>query len=310
MSLLGKVAGSLGNVMGGSIGGLAASALGAGLSFKSAADQRKWAEKQRAVAWQTTVRDMKLAGINPILAYKAGPTPISAGGMAQMPDFAGGMAAGANADTNRRQLRSQDRQRTAQIAAAGAQRARDIAQTQQLNTLTPLLAEREIANASQASAAARDANARARATELENTRRENIERIYDEYPVLNTVEAIGQAIGPAAGAIAPYMFGGGAGFLLGKGRAGAVRGGTKPPAPPRGNRQTRNPSDPRPSTHRQGQKSNAPRYQLGQPEERSYGYGYGEGGRWNQPKWQSFETKKPTREQRIKSWTNRERQRR
>lgn len=82
----------------GALGSLGGSALTAGLATDQAHEQRKFLRNMRKTAYQTTMKDMKKAGLNPILAYRSGPTPL--GGSASIPnipDFGSSAAQGARA---------------------------------------------------------------------------------------------------------------------------------------------------------------------------------------------------------------------
>lgn len=76
-------------------------AITASLNNAEAAKSRGFAKEMRATAYQTTMKDMKRAGLNPILAYKQGATSLQTANQAVMPDFGGsfsqGMAAGTGA---------------------------------------------------------------------------------------------------------------------------------------------------------------------------------------------------------------------
>lgn len=69
------------------------------LSYKEARRQRKFIREMRRTAYQATMYDMREAGLNPILAYKSGPTSAMAASQGMTPDIgqgiASGMAAGA-----------------------------------------------------------------------------------------------------------------------------------------------------------------------------------------------------------------------
>lgn len=67
-----------------SVGGKLASFFGA----KSAASkQRKWSERMSSTAYQRGMEDMRLAGLNPMLAYQQGGASSPAGSMALTPDL-------------------------------------------------------------------------------------------------------------------------------------------------------------------------------------------------------------------------------
>ena len=57
--------------------------------------QRNWQYKMRATAYQDTMNDMALAGLNPILAYKQGATTAGQGAVAQSVDIGGAISTGA-----------------------------------------------------------------------------------------------------------------------------------------------------------------------------------------------------------------------
>lgn len=53
----------------------------------AASSQRTWQERMAGTAYQRSMLDMKLAGLNPILAYKTGGTPSGQGAMAGVPNY-------------------------------------------------------------------------------------------------------------------------------------------------------------------------------------------------------------------------------
>lgn len=63
---------------------------------KQARKQRRFIERMRSTAYQATMQDMRLAGLNPILAYKTGPTPIGSAAQGITPDFGQALASGVN----------------------------------------------------------------------------------------------------------------------------------------------------------------------------------------------------------------------
>lgn len=83
----------------GGLGGIAGTALTAALSSKEAKKQRQWSERMSSTAYQRGMADMRLAGLNPILAYKQGGASSPTGSMAPMPNFGAGISQGMQAGT-------------------------------------------------------------------------------------------------------------------------------------------------------------------------------------------------------------------
>lgn len=88
---------AFGSAAGSAVGSLAGSALTAVMADRQAHKTRKFLRQMRRTAYQTTMADMKDAGLNPILAYKTGPTNVSGAPMAPTPNFGDSMAAGVKA---------------------------------------------------------------------------------------------------------------------------------------------------------------------------------------------------------------------
>lgn len=86
---MGSLAGAAGSVLGSVVGGL----------FKKSAAKKQFKRTKylRSTAYQATMKDMKKAGLNPILAYKQGATAAGAAQMAQVPDFGEAMSRGMQA---------------------------------------------------------------------------------------------------------------------------------------------------------------------------------------------------------------------
>lgn len=68
-------------------GGILSSGASAGFSAAAAKEQRKFIKEMRKTAYQTTMEDMRKAGLNPILAYRQGPTTAAQAQQAMTPKF-------------------------------------------------------------------------------------------------------------------------------------------------------------------------------------------------------------------------------
>lgn len=85
--------------IGAALGPLIGTAASNAASANQAKQQRRFIERMRSTAYQATMADMREAGLNPILAYKTGPTPIGSAAMGQTMDFGQALASGVNAAT-------------------------------------------------------------------------------------------------------------------------------------------------------------------------------------------------------------------
>lgn len=68
-----------------------ASVLGTGLSIGEARANREWQERMSNTAYQRAVRDMRLAGLNPMLAFGQGGASTPSGNVADVSDIAKGL---------------------------------------------------------------------------------------------------------------------------------------------------------------------------------------------------------------------------
>lgn len=69
------------------LGAVVGSAITAAANESIASANRKWQRRMSNTAYRRSMRDMRKAGLNPILAYKTGGASTPPGAMAQMPDF-------------------------------------------------------------------------------------------------------------------------------------------------------------------------------------------------------------------------------
>ena len=114
-----------GAAIGAALGG-ASSAFGAAFAAKQARKQREFVEKMRNTAYRATMSDMRKAGLNPILAYRTGPT--TAGGAAAAtttPNFGGQVSGGAQAGTEAEKTKGKKQLLELQSAQAIAAASRD-----------------------------------------------------------------------------------------------------------------------------------------------------------------------------------------
>lgn len=83
---------------GGIIGGIS-TAIQTKLALDEAKRHRSWQQHMSNTSYQRGMKDMRKAGLNPILAGRFGGASTPSGGMASLPNIAGGMAAGLSAAT-------------------------------------------------------------------------------------------------------------------------------------------------------------------------------------------------------------------
>lgn len=96
MGMGGAMGGGLLSSLSSGLFSLAGSALQGYLQGEEADEQRDWMEHMASTAYQRTMKDMRKAGLNPILAYSQGATGAGTGAAAtSMPNIMEGMAAAA-----------------------------------------------------------------------------------------------------------------------------------------------------------------------------------------------------------------------
>lgn len=82
---------AIGGAVIGGLGGLSSAFMASAESKKA----RKWAERMSSTAWQRGIKDMRLAGVNPALAYSQGGASTPGAVQPSIPDLSAGMARGA-----------------------------------------------------------------------------------------------------------------------------------------------------------------------------------------------------------------------
>jgi len=105
----------------GALGNIVGTGMTAALSANEAKKQRSWAQFMSSTAYQRGMADMKLAGLNPILAYKQGGASSPTGSMAPMPNFGAGISQGMSAGAAVNQATSAGNLREQQGKVAGSQ---------------------------------------------------------------------------------------------------------------------------------------------------------------------------------------------
>lgn len=80
--------GFLGAVIGG-LASLAGTGMSSALQIREAAKNRKFQERMSSTAYQRGMKDMRLAGLNPILAYSKGGASTPSGAQAKIADMGG-----------------------------------------------------------------------------------------------------------------------------------------------------------------------------------------------------------------------------
>lgn len=100
-----------GDVVGGVIGAagnIGGSAITAKAQRKEAKKQRDFQMKMSSTAYQRSMKDMRKAGLNPMLAYKQGPAATTAGAQALVPDYSKAVEAGFKGALDARSLAKVD----------------------------------------------------------------------------------------------------------------------------------------------------------------------------------------------------------
>lgn len=133
---------------------LAATAYQAYRSKREAEKQRGWQERMSNSAYQRSMDDMRLAGLNPMLAYQQGGAGTPSGGMAKVPDMGSAVVTALHAKRLGAELelmKAQTGKATAEASLIGATELRVGKETEKVGQQTQnLLTENQIARMKEA----------------------------------------------------------------------------------------------------------------------------------------------------------------
>ncbi len=177
----------------------------AGISAREAEKSRKWTRKMRRTAYQDTMQDLRDAGLNPILAYKTGPTPIGSAAMGVTPDFGQAMASGVNAAVKLYKAGAEKRKLKYEGSRARGESAK--AEYQARLEAQRSSAAMGSAQAAHAQALARETTAKSKLLEAEIPRAEALKRM-DESKAGQFLNQSSEAVRRSTGAVGAILGGG------------------------------------------------------------------------------------------------------
>lgn len=187
----------------GAAAAIGAAAIGAAVSSSlnsaEASKTRRWAREMRSTAYQATMKDMKKAGLNPILVSRQGPSQAPQGAMAKIPDMGATAAQATQAATKAYKAKPEmdlmQAQAANQNAASGAavtQSGVNMAKTQEL------MSQEDLNRAATLRETASARELAAKASILEGQRPSKVTSKWEKGPygtVLREIERVRDAVG-------------------------------------------------------------------------------------------------------------------